>query len=90
VRGDDRWLTRTERILIFDFFEGLDNDMDDGEDGFSDRATQGTEVDDEQVLLSPVLPDEDGGGGGDSGGGGGGLRAEVRRWRFGCADLVDV
>lgn len=51
---------------------GEGTQQDDDEDGFSDRATQGTETDERETLRSPI-----------------GHEDEVRRWGFGCADLVD-
>jgi hypothetical protein len=64
---------------------GAAEDVEVDEDGFSDRATQGTEAD-ERDFRSPVqnLNYDD-----EHRGSPGGRRASVRRWGFGCADLVD-
>lgn len=90
------------RNLIFELKGGGDDDgtyteyqydsknVDDGDDDdtFSDRATQGTEVDIDDVRIrSPVVGEEKSHDNpvDDSGGSVGG----IRRWGFGCADLID-
>jgi hypothetical protein len=96
-RGRGILLTRTERILIFErerdkgggvwldeWKRGVPADVDVDEDGFSDRATQGTEFDEREVRSSPVQASSSEETVVENKG-----KTSVRRLAFGCADLAD-
>jgi hypothetical protein len=78
----DDWSTERGHVR-----EGVGVEDDEDGDGFSDRATQGTEIDVNErdaALRSPVEEKSE-----EISLRSPGRRASVRRFAFGCADLID-